>query len=352
VSLKDGFNKKFGGGAATSSELDEEYQNIDWIDTGSASLNFAIHPSGRGIPTSNIVEIPGLSSSGKTLIANHILRNTIRKDGIAVLGDVEDAHDTALAKNIDLDSDKLIVLSPSVVEKDNTVKPLSFTEMFQRFEYIIDETHRQYGRDKLLTLVLDSLGAMPFSQDLEGDAPKATQGAQAKEIGIWLKRLRAKVTKSNTLFIIINQMYDNISATPTATKYISRGGKSVGYQSQIRVMFDAVDGKAGKIYDSDKNIIGARLFFKVIKNRIAKPFNEGSVDWLFGANNIPELKYYSGFFNYLVESGKAEKGTGKISIGEDVYRCRQEGTAYNPIYVAEDSVIERLLTEHPELLEK
>jgi hypothetical protein len=193
---------------------------------------------------------------------------------------------------------------------------------------------------------------LPFIQDLDGESPKATQGAQAKEVGIWLKRIRAKVTNSNTLFVIINQMYSNISSMPTATPYISRGGKAVGYQSQIRIMFNAVEGKAGKIFDSDKKIIGARLSFTIIKNRIARPFTSGTIDWLFGDNNIPILKYYSGLLNYLVESGQAEKGTGKISIGEDVYRCRQEGTAYNPIYVAEDSVIEKLLKEHPELLGK
>lgn len=351
MSLKDSFNKKFGGGANTSSELASQYENVTWIDTGSASLNHAIHPSGRGFPTSNVIELPGLSSSGKTLIADHLLRNTIRLGGIAALADVEDAHDTELAENIGLDREQLLVLSPSNVEKDGTIRPYSFDEMFQQYEFLIDEIHRQYGRDKLFTFVLDSLGAMPFSQDLDGDRPKATQGAQAKEIGIWLKRIRAKVTKSNTLFVIINQMYSNISATPTAEKYISRGGKAVGYQSQIRVMFEAVNGKAGKVYDSDSKIIGSRLHFNVIKNRIAKPFTEGTVDWLFG-DSTPELKYYSGLINYWVECGKAEKGTGKVTIGSNSYRCRQEGSTRNPIYVAGDDVIEKMLQENPELLNK
>lgn len=351
MGLKDSFNKKFGGGANSSSELDAEYKKIEWIDTGSTSLNFRIHPSGRGLPSANVVEVPGLSGSGKTLIADHILRNAINKGGIAVLVDVEDAHDTELAENIGIDLDKLLVISPSIDEKDGTIKPLSFTEIFQRIEYIIDETHKQYGKDQLLVMVLDSLGAMPFSQDLDGDSPKATQGAQAKEIGIWLKRIRAKVTRSNTLFVIINQMYENISATPTATKYISRGGKSVGFQSQIRVMFESVEGKGGKVFDSDGNIVGSRLYFNVIKNRIARPFMTGSMDWLFG-DGTPELKYYSGLLNYLVESGKAEKGHGSVKIGENTYRCRQEGSKYNPVYVADDEVIEKMLEENPELLEK
>lgn len=351
MGLKENFNKKFGGGASSSSELDAQYQNVTWVDTGSLSLNFAVHPSGRGFPTGNVIELPGLSSSGKTLIADHLLRNTIRLGGIAALADVEDAHDTELAGNIDIDRDELLVLSPSTIEKDGTIKPYSFEEMFQQYEYLIDEVHRQYGRDKLFTFVLDSLGAMPFSQDLDGDKPKATQGAQAKEIGIWLKRIRAKVTRSNTLFVIINQMYENISSTPTAEKYISRGGKAVGYQSQIRVMFNSVQGKQGKVYDSSDNIIGSRLFFSVIKNRIARPFTEGTVDWLFG-DGTPELKYYSGFLNYLVENRKAEKGHGSIKVGEDTYRCRQEGSARRPIYVADDDVIEKMLSEHPELIGK
>jgi hypothetical protein len=112
-----------------------------------------------------------------------------------------------------------------------------------------------------------------------------------------------------------------------------------------------VEGKAGKILDSDKKIIGARLSFTIIKNRIARPFTSGTIDWLFGDNNIPILKYYSGLLNYFEEIGKVEKGKGKVTIGEDSYQCRQDGVK-NPIYVMEDSIMEKMLTEHPNLLER
>ena len=352
MGLKESMNKKFGGGFNTASELEAEYQQIDWISTGSASLDFAIHPSGKGIPTHNIIELPGLSSSGKTVILDHLLKNGIDQNGIGVLFDVEDAFDPELNRNIEVDMDKLMVISPSIKEKDGTVTPLSFTEIFQRIEYVIDETHRQYGRDKLLVMGVDSIGAMPFSQDLAEGAPKATQGAQAKEIGIWLKRIRAKVTNSNTLLVLINQMYSNITSMPTATPYISKGGKAIGYQSQIRVMFHAVDSKAGKIFDSKDKIIGARLSFTVIKNRISRSFTTGTVDWLFGEDGIPKLQYHSGLLNYLVGTGKLLKDKGKVVVGKDSYRCKVEGSARKPIFVASEETIEKMLKEHPELLER
>ena len=342
----------FGGGFVTASEKDAQYDKICWVDTGNITLNKEINYRGLGLPSGTMVESYGESASGKTVIGMHLLRSTVEQDGIAVLMDVEGAFDINLAKDIGIDIDKLLIVNPTRPTKDDDYLPLTVQEVGYRTEWLLKEIRKQYGDDKLLTIVWDSLGATNFDEDLDKDAPQQTRGISEKQLGRWIRRVRARVDATNSLWFVINQVYANVSSVPTAEPLKSKGGKAVAFNSKIRIEWKAHKGKAGKIFNSNGEAIGARLHFKIDKNRIGPPWGEGYCDWMFDKDGVPHLNKYSGLVGYLVKKGYVEKTKGYIKIGDNSYSCRNEGSAANPIYVAEDEVIEKLLSDNPELLEK
>ena len=63
-----------------------------WISTGSTLLDYAIaNKRNGGIPVGKIVEISGLTGTGKSLLAFHIAKNTQKMGGIVFYLDTENA---------------------------------------------------------------------------------------------------------------------------------------------------------------------------------------------------------------------------------------------------------------------
>jgi len=283
----------------------------------------------------------------------HSLRSTQEQDGIGVLIDVEGAFDINLAKDLGIDCSKLIIVNPTYPKGDDAYCPLSVDDVGQRTEWFLKEVRNQYGPDKLLTIVWDSLGATNFEEDLAKDTPQQTRGISEKGLGRWIRRVRARVDATNSLWFVINQVYANVSSVPTAEPLKSKGGKAVAFNSKIRIEWFAKKGKAGKILDDRGNEIGARLHFKIDKNRIGPPWGKGFADWYFDSDGKPSLDRYSGLVNYFVSKGLVENGSGCVKIDGKSYKRKNESTdAKKPLYVMQDTVMEKMLAENPELLER
>lgn len=348
MSILDTMNKKFGGGLLAASEIESFYPKITWLNTGNLGLNKAINYQGKGLPTGSMVESFGPSATGKSVMGLHVLQDTIQQDGFAMLIDVEGGFDTQLAKDIGIDLSKLIVVKPTVEDKED-FRALTVTEVCQRTETFIKEVRKQYGADKLATLVWDSLGYTAQDEDLEGDVPGETRGRQEKRTGRWLKRIRPLVNQTNTLWLVINQVFSNVSSVPTAEPEKAKGGLAVRGNADIRIRWIAQRGKAGKLFDKNDMACGARLHYQIDKNRVGPPWREGFVDWHFDKDGRPSMDYWSGYVNYLVARKAVEKTPGYITVGEKKYRCKQEGSSTHPYYICDtlDTVIEN----YPELLE-
>ena len=347
MSLKDAMNKEFGGGVTTAAEDAEMYKKTCWIDTGCYTLNKCINREGRGLPSGNMVEFFGDSATGKSVDGYHVLKETQKQDGIAAVFDVEGAADTKLVEDIGVDLDNLLIIKPTTYRKkkgeEDKMVPLTLSDVFQRTEWLLHEVRKQYGPDKLLTILWDTLAATPADSDLEDGGPKDTQGLIEKRNKRWIMRIRPIVNETNTLWLVLNQVFASPGDMGEANK--SPGGKAVRFHSHIRIKWKNCQGKSGKILDDNGIPIGARLHFKVDKNRIGPPWREGHADWYFGEDGIPSLDYYGGYLEYLLERKAIEHGKGKVIVGDDVYRARKDDSGF---LVCEYT--EKMLTEHPELL--
>ncbi len=141
---------------------DEAPTNVDgWVSTGCAMLDVAIsnRPYG-GLPVGRIVEVTGLEQSGKSLLSAHLLAETQKLGGVAVLIDTETAVSREFLEAIGVDVSKLLYVSADSVE-----------QIFDFTETIIEKV-RQTDKNKLVTIVTDSVAAASTKTELAADYGK------------------------------------------------------------------------------------------------------------------------------------------------------------------------------------
>ena len=133
-----------------------------WVSTGAAMLDVAIsnRPYG-GIPVGRITELTGLEQSGKSLLSAHILAETQKQGGVAVLIDTETAVSREFFDAIGVDVSKLLYVSVDTVE-----------DIFETIETIIEKV-RTSDKTKLVTIVVDSVAAASTKKEMEAEIGRA-----------------------------------------------------------------------------------------------------------------------------------------------------------------------------------
>lgn len=174
----------------------------DWVSTGSSMLDLAIsNRSNGGIPVGRITELTGLEQSGKSLLSAHVLAETQKMGGIAVLIDTETAVSREFFDAIGVDVSKLLYVSVDTVE-----------DVFETIETIIEKV-REKDSTKLVTIVVDSVAAASTKKELESDYDK---DGYATEKAIIISKAMRKITnfigRHNIALIFTNQLRQKLNA--------------------------------------------------------------------------------------------------------------------------------------------
>ena len=129
--------------------------------TISHALDLAIsnRPNG-GIAVGRITELNGLESSGKSLIGAHILAETQKKGGVAVYIDTETAVSEDFLEVIGVNINNMLYLHLETVE-----------DIFEAIEEIVTKV-RESDKDRLVTILVDSLAAATTKVELDADFDK------------------------------------------------------------------------------------------------------------------------------------------------------------------------------------
>jgi recombination protein RecA len=250
--------KKYGSLAASTMgdrEIDSAIK--DWVSTQCAMLDIAIS-GGKGIPVGRISLIRGRESAGKTALATHILAETQRRGGIAVLLDTEYSYDPSWARTLGIDLPKLIVGQPDTMEE-------AWGQMFEMIN-LIRTTHK----DRLVTVVWDSVASSPPEAELKGEVGDATYGLPAKLVSQGMRNAVKRIAAQKICLVFVNQVRENVGVTfgPTTTMIAEH---PLMFHSSVVIDLTRTDILTN---EKTKEPWAIKVRAKVLKNKVAPPFRE------------------------------------------------------------------------------
>lgn len=314
--MKD-VNKRFKEEIVTQGLGEFSYKRIPFT---SPRMNYCTF---GGIPVGKITEFYGEEHGGKTTTALDIVAN-YQQSGDArdvLYVDAENTLDVEWAEKIGVNVNKMYILQP---------KSQSAEEIFQIICDSVDT-------GEVGLWVLDSIGALMSSQELEKTMEDKTYGGIAKPLTLFGKKIEMLMQRHKCTGIGINQIREDLNSTWGGIA--TPGGKAWKHFCAVRMQFSRgkfIDEKGNELTRSAENPVGNIVMMSMTKNKTCPPVRRTgfyTINYTYGIDYLRDLievaiKYdiirKSGAWFDIVDTETGEILEGKIHGQASVYAKLEE----------------------------
>ena len=297
--IADNLNKKYKD-QKVAFFLDDDSEDAPtnitgWVSSGATMLDVAVsnRPFG-GFPIGRITEITGLEQSGKSLLSAHVLAETQKQGGVAVLIDTETAVSREFFDAIGVDVSKLLYITADTVE-----------DIFETIDTIIEQV-RKGDKDKLVTIVVDSVAAASTKRELEADYDK---DGYATDKAIIISKAMRKITnvigRQKITLVFTNQLRQKMNAMAFSDPWTTSGGKAIAFHASVRLRLASTGKIKAKDDKGNERVVGIKVRANVIKNRLGPPLRSADFDIFFdrGIDNYGAWLGAMKDYNFVKQGG-------------------------------------------------
>lgn len=283
---------------------DSTAMNVSAISTGSIALDHALGIG--GVPRGRIIEIYGPESSGKTTLALHVVAEVQKNDGEAAFIDAEHALDPVYAKNLGVNTAKLLVSQPDCGEQ------------------ALEIAEALVNSGAVDVIVVDSVAALVPRQEIDGDMGSSHVGLQARLMSQAMRKLAGAISKSNCTVIFINQLREKVGIA-YGNPEVTTGGRALKFYASVRIEIRKTES-----LKNGSDVYGNHVRCKIVKNKVSPPFKTAEFDILYGSgiSRSGELLEMGVQFGVVEKSGSWFSFEGnRIGQGKDNARKYIESDA-------------------------
>lgn len=304
----------------------------EFISTGSSILDVAIsNRKNGGIPVGKITELTGLEGSGKSLLAAHLLASTQKKGGLAIFIDTENAVPPDFFTALGIDLKKMLYVPMDTVE-----------DIFDTIESIVEKV-RASDKNRLVTIVVDSVAGASTKQEMESDFDKDGYAtAKAIIISKAMRKITNYIGRERICLIFTNQLRTKMGVS-FGDPWTTSGGKAIGFHASVRIRLKNTGNITAKLNGKDQ-IVGMQTKAHIFKNRLGPPQRVCDYE-VFFASGIDDYSSWLGVmkdYGLISQSGAWYTYVNKLTGEELKFQSKQFKTMLMQDQQLHDSIYDEI----------